>query len=153
MAFEPFNYTEVDSASPTGRSSATLVMLGLGAVVTPQTTGRVLVIATGNVSAGTATDGFSFRLYTGTGGAPTNNTAVTGTALGSLQSVPALAAGSLTQGFAIAAVATGLSVPSTTGTGKAQSAATPCWFDIAFEYTTGANTVTFTNVSIIAIEI
>ena len=58
----------VKVASPTGTSSATQVMLGLAATITPAATGSVLFIISGVWKNGTgAGNTMTYTLYTGTG--------------------------------------------------------------------------------------
>ena len=77
---------QTGTLSPTGRASTTGVMMGLGGSgcsITPSVTGRVYLHIGGNVSNTTGAGSSSgASLQYGTGSAPTNNTAVTGTQLG-----------------------------------------------------------------------
>lgn len=152
MGFSPSPaYVQTYTATPTGRSSSTLVALGLASVITPQVTGRVLVMVSGTVQVGTSTDGAGYNLYYGTTGTPSNNDPVSGTAICTLQQVPSLVASDLRVPFALQGTVTGLAVPGVNSLGVT-GAAVPVWFDIMFEYVTGANTVTFFGVSCTLIE-
>ena len=135
--------------APTAIASVgTLVMLGLAGSITPQATGRVLVICTGVVGNTTAAgDGVSFQLSYGTGTAPTNAATLTGTQVGALKAfVGSTTAGQ--QGFACSWIITGLSVP---GSGGATTTTT-YWLDLAVEAITGGGAV-LKNVDLVAIEI
>ena len=142
----------VSVAAPTAISSVgTLVMLGLAGSITPQVSGRILVICSGVVGNTTAIgDGVSFQLSYGTGAAPSNAGALAGTQVGSLKAfVASTTAGQ--QGFCASWIVTGLSVPSIDPTGKT-TAATTYWLDLAVEAITGGGAV-MKNVDLIAIEL
>ena len=68
-------------ASPTGTTSTTHVMMGLGstAVLTPVVSGNVMVTLWGNVANSAAAGTARVRLQYGTGTAPANGDALTGT--------------------------------------------------------------------------
>lgn len=116
-------------ADPTGTTSTTGVMMGLGAVVAPNTasitptvTGRVKATIVLNLTNSTATagDGAKAQIRYGTGTAPANGAALTGTTIGSiLTSVLERATANDLQGVTLVGVATGL----TPGTAY--------WFDVS----------------------
>lgn len=151
VAFEPSPaYVQTYTATPTGRSSATLVATGCNTVITPQVTGRVLVLCSGSIGNGTTTDGFTYNLYYGTGAAPANNDAVSGTAIATLQTITSVVTSCLKLPFALHGIVTGLAV--TAPNAQRQTVAgTPYWFDVMFSYVTGG-TVTLTGVSLTLIE-
>jgi len=138
------------TAAPTGRASATLVALGCANTYRPRQTGRVLVIMTAVCANGTTTDGFAYNLYFGTGAAPANNDAVSGTAICSLQTVTSVVTSALSQSVALHGVVTGLVADSVNSLG-ATVAGTTYWFDVMFQQITGG-TVTFTNVNLSVLE-
>jgi hypothetical protein len=70
------------SASPTGTTSATLVMMGLAATITPAVSGKVFMTLSGSIANSATTGGAATRLCYGTGAAPANGAAVTGTQVG-----------------------------------------------------------------------
>ena len=112
--------------NPSGTTSATAVMMGLGgtATITPLTSGKLMVMVTGMAGNSTIGDGASAQLYYGTGAAPSNAGGPTGTAAGAIKAmVASTAAGK--QGFALSCLLTGLTV------GVAY------WFDIALLAVTG----------------
>ena len=137
-------------ASPTGRSSATLVALGCNTTLTPQSSGRVLIMMSAICANGTTTDGFTYNLYYGTGTAPSNNDAVSGTAICSLQTLSSLVTSELSTSVSLQGTVTGL-VAATINSRGATVAGTTYWFDVMFSYVTGG-TVTFTNVNLTVIE-
>jgi len=126
-------------ADPTGTADATGKMMGLAGTVTPTFSGRVLILITGMLGNGAIGDGASIQIRYGTGAAPANAAALTGTALGKLKNmVASTAAGK--QGFALGYVVTGLTV------------ATPYWIDVGLKAVTG-NTASVYDVDIVAVEI
>lgn len=141
------------TASPTGRASATLVALGCNTVFTPRLTGRVLVLASGVVATGTTATGPTYNVYYGTGTPPVNNDAVSGTAVFSGdQVVTSLVTNELSTPFSLAGVVTGLVADSVNSLG-ATVAGTAYWFDIMFKSASaGPPTITFTNVNLVIVE-
>jgi hypothetical protein len=149
---EPLAFSQSFSAAPTGRGSGTLVALGMNCVITPHTTGRVLAICSGVVGNGTSTDGFAYNLYYGTTAAPTNNDAVSGTALfSSDMTVTSVVTSDLTTPFCCHGIITGAAADTVTAARKTGTPV-PMWVDVMFKQVTGG-TVTFTTVSLTLIEI
>lgn len=100
-------------ADPTGTTDTTGKMMGLAVAFTPNVTGRVLILVTGNLTNSTATagDGAKAQIRYGTGAAPANAAALTGTAIGSiLTSVLERATASDLQPLCLVGVASGLTV-------------------------------------------
>jgi hypothetical protein len=111
-------------ADPTGTASATLVMMGLAVAITPKLTGRVKVTVTGMMGNSVIGDGASAQISHGTGGAPANAAAVTGTQDGKLKNmIASTAAGK--QAVALCTVITGLALN------------TAIWVDLALKAVTG----------------
>lgn len=111
-------------ASPGTNATTTVKMAGLAAAITPQVTGRVFVLVTGVVANSTIGDGVNVQLAWGTGSAPANGAAATGTVVGLVKHfVASTAAGQ--QGIALGAFITGL----TNGTA--------IWVDLQFAAVTG----------------
>lgn len=107
------------SATPTAPTGATsTVMMGLGASckITPAVTGRVLVTFYQNVFHSAVGGSVQIQLYYGTGTAPSNGAAATGTAYGSNPGMEQATAPFFTT-VTITAVITGL------------TPGTPYWFD------------------------
>lgn len=143
----PYNPPQAVSRTPadqTAISSASYLMNGLGAIasvpcrLTPGSTGRVLVIFTGDLVENATAQTATLQVSYGTGAAPANAAAVTGTQVGAQIAWVSLT-GQLTQTFAAHCLITGLTVGS------------DYWFDLALK--SSAGTVQATNVNFSAIEI
>src|SRR6266849_5658286 len=76
------NATQTNVAAPTGTASTTGVMMGLAGAITPAHSGNVLLIVSGTLTNGTTSDGAPLQIRYGTGAAPTNGAALTGTTVG-----------------------------------------------------------------------
>lgn len=129
-------------ADPTGTTDTTGKMMGLAGTVTPTATGRILILITGNLTNSTAAagDGAKAQITYGTGTAPTNGAALTGTAIGSIQSsVLERATANDLQTFSLAAMVTGLAL------------GTAVWIDIRLAAIVGG-TALAKNITIIALE-
>jgi len=126
-------------ADPAGTTSASFVHAGFGGTttITPSNTGKIHFIASFEMK-GTAVGNLNAQLRYGTGTAPTNGTAATGTLVGRSTSAISSAAG---QQFptTLNAVITGLTVSTT------------YWLDVVFA-SGSAGTVTMKNVSLSANE-
>ena len=142
-------------AAPSGTTStAALVMLGLGAttsfaLITPQVTGRVLLVISG-IMGNANGDGTTIQLSYGTGAAPANGATLTGTQIGQ-QSTWTSLTGALLAPFCLSALITGLAVPTINAVHQT-TAATQVWLDIAFKAVVGG-TAALTNVNITALEV
>jgi hypothetical protein len=134
-------FAQGQPANPAGTTSATLVMMGVGTTckITPGSGGKVQVMITGEISesAGAVTTTWGPRFGTGT--APANAAAVTGTRWGT-------AADYTTQ------TAAGIKIPFAFVDLLTLTPATAYWFDIALG-SNGAATATVTNLSFVAEEI
>ena len=137
VAVQP-TVTQASPANPAGTASTTGVMMGLAGSFTPVVTGRVLIVLTGNCHNNTAGDGCTVSGRYGTGAAPTNGSALTGTVIGSKFTTSATANADV--GFAVIAIVTGLAL------GAA------IWLDLSLAAFTGG-TATMTNPQISVIEI
>lgn len=127
-------------ANPTGTAStAAIIMMGVGGTwaVTPKL-GKVRITISGTSFNDTANDGAIIQLRYGTGTAPANGDAITGTQAGRSINV-ASAFNTQTVGFSIVAAITGL----TPGTAY--------WFDIGLAAVTGG-TASATQLSILLTE-
>jgi hypothetical protein len=127
------------SAAPTGTTSVTLVMMGLGGTFayTPAGSGNVLVTVTGQLYMTTAVVYAVLGCRYGTGTAPVNGAAVTGTRFGSSAdtNVRAPVVGSTTPaGFAFTAL-------------LALTPATAHWFDLALATSNAADQANVVNIS------
>jgi hypothetical protein len=124
--------TQWAPGNPAATASTVGVMMGLAGAITPEVTGKVSVILTG--SAGTLTAGVTatLRLYQGTGVAPVNGAAVTGTPFGSGGDPIASDVGLLVP-FAISGGLTGLAL------------GVPIWVDIWLKTSNAADSAEIGN--------
>ena len=131
--------TVASPADPAGTTAtAAAVMMGLAGTVTPTKTGRVLFTVSGQLANGTAGDGATVQMQTGTGTAPLNGAALTGTQRGNIQTVTSVSAAQKS-GFGFAVPVTGLTL------------GTAVWIDIAVKAVTGG-TATATGLTVSAVE-
>jgi hypothetical protein len=115
-------------ADPTGNATTTLTMMGLAGTFTPVRSGRMYLSISGNLTNSTATagDGARAQLSYGTGSAPANAAALTGTQVGAIvTSVLERATASDLQGFSVQWVLTGLTIGTT------------YWYDLALSAVVG----------------
>lgn len=128
-------------SNPSGTTSTTAVMMGLGstATLTPTFSGRVLLTICGSIANATSGDGATAQLSYGTGAAPANGVALTGTQVGNAAAFTAAAAAQKAP-FSLTWCITGL----TPGTAY--------WFDLAVAAVTGG-TATVTALSATALEV
>lgn len=130
---------QVTNQNPAGTTSGTGVMMGLGATcaITPKTTGRVLV-SFNFVSANSGVTTNTATLKFGTGGAPANAAAPTGTTIGTTRAIfePAATASNPVSlsGYTITTLTVGAAA----------------WFDI--DLAAGATTATITAVDCSLVE-
>lgn len=133
-------------ANPSSTTSTTLVMMGIGSTCsyTPVKSGKVMITLTGYMQIATAVQTCQVGGRYGTGTAPTNGTAVTGTrwgAVGDPSLRPPSVGGPTVVSFT--SLITGL-VPSTT-----------YWFDLALGCSggAGADAVQIQNISVVIMEV
>lgn len=129
-------------ADPSGTTSTAGVMLGLAASITPAFSGRVMICINGNLTNSTAAagNGAKVQIRYGTGAAPANGAALTGTAAGSQQSsVLERATANDMQTFCVLCLVTGLSI------------GTPIWFDLSLT-AVAAGTALAKNLNVMAME-
>lgn len=125
--------------NPTGTTSAG-VMAGLAVAITPVGSGRLHIVITGVLTNNTVAPlvgGGTYRLYYGTGSAPANGVALTGTALGNQNSITANTAN--TPSFSLEGWVSGLAI------------GTPVWVDM-LEGQFVAGTATFQAIDVYAEE-
>lgn len=115
-------------SNPTARTSSTLVMAGLGSscAITPTVSTRVLITFTGFGYNSILADGFSLLLAYGTGTAPANNAAPTGTAVGNQVSATSATANAELP-WALTSIVQGLTV------------GTAYWLDVQFANVAGGS--------------
>jgi hypothetical protein len=126
------------AAAPAGTTSATAVMMAIGGTITPGLTGNVEITISGQMANNTLNDGVTVDGRFGTGTAPINGAAVTGTLFGVSQTATALIAAEKS-GFSISQV-----VVMTVGTAT--------WYDLSLLAVTGG-TATVTGVTFMAHEV
>lgn len=121
-------------SNPTGTTSGTPLMMGLGGTctLTPSYSSRVRFQWSGLYSNSTGGAGNGLRFYYGTGAAPSNGAATTGTQIGSTMGVTCATAGGSTP-FPMSIIVTGL----TPGTAY--------WFDIALNAGSGTASISALN--------
>jgi hypothetical protein len=117
----------VGPSNPTGTTSTSPVMMGIGGVchITPATSTRVFVTIQGQVSNNTTSDASTIGLRQGTGSAPANGAAATGTVYGTTIGVGGGSNANVTWPFNLCAVITGLTI------------GTPIWFDLTLSVQVG----------------
>lgn len=139
MYLESINLAQSQPGNPTGTVSATAVMMGLAGAITPMSTGRVLVLLSGAIFNAGIGQGATPQLSYGTGAAPVNGAALTGTQVGGAPPyVSATIAGKCP--FTLNAVVSGLTLK------------TPIWVDMALSAQT-AGTATVSNLSLTLVEL
>lgn len=125
---------------PTGTTSGTAVMVGMATTLTPTSSGRVIIISSGQMANSALSGGVTVDLRYGTGSAPVNGAGATGTVVGTSQTISALLAG-LKSGFSIAGVISGLALN------------VPIWIDLSQMRLGGLGTSAVTGVTTTALEI
>ena len=127
------------AAAPTGTTSTTAVMMAAGSTITPVLSTRIMITISGQMANSTAGDGATVDVRYGTGTAPSNGAAVSGTLVGIAQTSTSVSAGQKS-GFSISYIVTGLTI------------STAYWFDVSLMAVTGG-TATITGVSATAMEV
>lgn len=133
------NTYQATPANPTATTSLTGVMMGLAGSITPGNSGRVMINITGTVKTNSSGNGAATQIRYGTGAAPSNGAALTGTAVGVLVSQPNMNNSNVYQ-FVHSVIVTGL------------TPATTYWIDTSLAAVNGA-TATMENVNICAYEL
>ncbi len=113
-------------ADPTGTTNTTGLMAGLAATITPAFSGRVNieVVGNGTNSGATAGQGVKAQIRYGTGTAPTNAAALTGTTSGSMVTVTLERATADLNAIALVGQASGLTLGTAYWIDVAQAAVT-----------------------------
>lgn len=126
--------------NPTGTNSLVGVMMGLAGAITPVATGKVLIIISGDITNASAiADGGKVQIRYGTGTAPSNADALTGTTAGGLVRYIAATTAEVAP-FSLNALVTGLSV------------STAYWIDVGLAAITGGTT-SIADLSVSAVEV
>ena len=130
---------DASPANPTGTTDTTGKMMGLAGAITLAASGKLLITITGTIFNTTAiADGGKVQIRYGTGTAPANAAALTGTAAGSLQRYITATTAEVAP-FSVSAAVAGLAL----GT---------YWIDVGLAAITGG-TATITDVHIVAVEL
>lgn len=132
------NTYQATPADPTGTTSTTGVMMGLGGTLTPTRSGKVMIMISGDQQNSSGSDFGAVQLYYGTGTAPTNGAALTGTAISG--KVNGATDSTHADPFCVQAIVSGLTLN------------TPIWFDLAVAAVIGGTT-SAKNLSISAFEL
>lgn len=132
------NY-QASPTNPTGTTSATAKMMGLAGNLTPTSSGTYLIIVSGYTTNTRANTNSLIQIYTGTGTAPSNGAALTGTAEGTQLTASATSTTDDVP-FSVSAVVTGLTVGTT------------YWLDISLASSNAGGTASVKSVNISAIE-
>lgn len=128
------NFIQSLSGAPTPISGTTLLMAGLAVSFTPKSTGKVFVSFSADMNNTVSNNGAAIEMRFGTGTAPTNGSALTGTLIGSLLRFTKFTANSKDSPLA------------TNGSIITLTAGVTYWFDVAFsEDTTGTGSVSVVN--------
>lgn len=134
------NVTSAQStpSDPTGTTSATQVMMGLAGSITPTTSGKIMVVISGGINNSNGNTASTIQIRYGTGSAPTNGAAATGTTAGAAH-ITSNASGGVSQSFSVNAIVSSL------------TPATAYWLDLGVA--TAAGTASIKTISISAYEI
>lgn len=130
-------------SDPTGTTSSAGVMMGLSGSITPHKSGKIQIIVSGNIANNTSGDGAQTQIRYGTGTAPTNGAALTGTTAGALAKIVNSLLALLVPGsgnFTCNAIVSGLTLGTT------------YWVDLSLARITGG-TATISGISISIIEL
>jgi hypothetical protein len=126
-------------ADPATTTSTTGVMMGLAGSITPGYSGKILIIISGDIDNSTSANGAQVQIRYGTGTAPANGAALTGTTAGSLVKFFE-STNTQRNGIHCNAIVSGLTV------------STAYWIDLSLAVTT-AGTARIRDISISVIEI
>ena len=134
-----------NNANPAATTSTTGVMMGLAVAITPRVTGKLIIFVSGQGDQGTGDNGFKYDIRYGTGTAPTNGAALTGTQVGGVVTGQVVGSTSTTDvptlPFAHQGIVSGLTV------------GTAYWIDISFGAVGGTTTATASKVNVSVIEL
>lgn len=145
VPYTPPVYASLQSspANPTGTASLTPVMMGLAQSFTPTASGKVMIVISGTMFNSNDDRGGKAFLQYGTGTAPANGAAVTGTQAGNFAYYEEIVFNQTNIPFAMNAILFG---------GSKLNVGTTYWFDIALNTITG-DTVSATNLSLSIVEL
>ena len=132
-------YSSINGLNPTVTTSTVGVMMGLAGTITPVTSGAVLIIVAGDSDNATNGSGVTVVLRYGTGAAPANGDALTGTAMHTVNMNNNNASQRFP--FTVQAIASGLTLN------------TSIWIDVSIASSGGAGTARIRGVNISTHEI
>ena len=132
--------TQSTPANPASTTNMTGVMAGLAGSITPVLTGRIFLTINGDSSNNTGNDGCIITPRFGTGTAPTNGAALTGTIAGNSNGVSTSAGANNIDAWMAHGYVTGLTLNTT------------YWLDVSQAILTGG-TCSLSNITVIAIEL
>lgn len=124
LAVQP-QIAQSSPSNPAGTTDTTGKMMGLAGAITPEVTGNILIILSGDITSGTTSDGAKVQLRTGTGTAPSNAAALSGTTCGGLVTYTAALAGADKVPFSLNCIVSGLTL------------GTAIWIDVGLAAITG----------------
>jgi len=130
------NTLNANPANPTGTTNTAGVMMGLNQSITPSGSGVFMVIISGDLINSNKNDGAYAEITYGTGTAPSNGAALTGTKVGSTLHLSAAGATNGSNPFSCSAIVSGLTV------------GTKYWFDLHLASTTGTGTASAANLTV-----
>lgn len=133
------NYGTTILSAITGTTSTTGLMMGLAGSITPTSSGTILITISGTISNSKNGDASKVQLYTGTGAAPGNGVALTGTAQGT-QETATIPATNGDEPFCVNALVTGLTLN------------TAYWIDLGVASSAASGTASVSKVAIVAVE-
>ena len=134
------SFYQATPADPTGTSDTTGKMMGLGVPFTPNVSGNCLIVASGDMGNSNSVGGGLVQLRYGTGSAPANGDALTGTATGARAKMTEVEIYNDFYPFALNGAVAGLT-PGTT-----------YWFDISLA-AFSVGTAAIENISVTIVEI
>lgn len=123
-------------ANPASTVSTTLVMMGCAVAYTPASSGKVAVTVTGQATTATAAVSLTLGGRYGTGGAPANGAAVTGTRFGAAAD------------YAVTPPGIGVGVPFCLTDVLALTPGTAYWLDLALSTSAAADAASLSNLSV-----
>ena len=132
------NFYQATPSNPTGSTSSAGLMMGLAGALTPNTTGVVEVTISGS-SQNSSSHTNAIQIRYGTGTAPTNGAAATGTVIGGVVNIAPIAITGSANGncpFSLQGILTGLTI------------STAYWFDVLLQSTDNSSTATVTGLSV-----
>ncbi len=143
----PITQSQRNVAAPAGTTNTTGVMMGLAGAITPARSGTLMIIISGDIANSNGANGGKVQIRYGTGTAPANATALTGTAIGGQVNMTngnatglGVSYSDIKVPFSLNAAVSGLTI------------GTVYWIDVSLGAVSGG-TATIMNISITVIEL